>query len=261
MRGLRTIVLSSLFAVACGGASDSPPKPLSSHFDGMYIAAIPVDQQKPAFDGEHTWNIAKAENAKADADLNEATTQLGIARNEQKAAQLTVDSAVSAKKSADTSADTNRINNATKDLHTAEDLKKAADARVSYIDTYRNYMLRYQRYTQENMYWREAEFESAKANLAKQNNIAPKGVSYDAFPKQVDERQKRTQGAKEKAEADKAKVMSSRENWLKIQATADGEAGRASSFWDPMAPKAGTMTGANVAPPPAMGNTAAPSPQ
>ncbi len=50
---------------------------------------------------------------------------------------------------------------------------------------------KYLRYTQENMYWHEAEFESAKSQLAKQNNIAPKGVAFDAYPKQLDERKAR----------------------------------------------------------------------
>ena len=67
------------------------------------------------------------------------------------------------------------------------------------------------------MYWREAQFEQAKAQLAKANNIAPKGVVYDSFPKQLDERQKRTQTAKERAAGDKQKVVSVREDWLKIQ--------------------------------------------
>jgi hypothetical protein len=108
---------------------------------------------------------------------------------------------------------------------------------VKYLEVYGAYLKRYYRYTQENMYWHEAQFEGAKANLAKSNNIAPKGVVYDSFPKQLDERQKRTQSSKEKSEAEKSKVVSARENWLKIQDQADKENGHASVFWDPMAPK------------------------
>ena len=38
------------------------------------------------------------------------------------------------------------------------------------------------RYAQENMYWREAQFEVAKAQIGQENNIAPKGVTYDYVP-------------------------------------------------------------------------------
>ena len=231
---------------ACGGASDEPPKPLSYHFDDMYIAAIPVDQQKGTFDAQHDWAIAKAENAKAEADYNEATLQLGNARNDVKADHLTVDSAISTKKSAEQSADMNKVNNAQRELRTAEDVQKADEARVRYLDTYRNYLRRYWRYAQENMYWHEAQFEAAKAQLAKGNNIAPKNVKYDSFPKQLDERQKRTQSSKDKAERDKQGAVTARDAWLKAQSTADTETGHPKSPWDPMAPKAGPTTAGNV---------------
>src|SRR5438874_1439433 len=124
-----------LFAlVACGGSSDSPPGPLSRHFDDMYIAAIPLDQKQSVVQTQNDWSISKMEQAKADADLNETTTQLTIARNEQKQTHLQVDSAVSQKKAAEASADLNRINNAQKDMHNAEDTQKAAQARVKYLE-------------------------------------------------------------------------------------------------------------------------------
>ncbi|HUJ58124.1 MAG TPA: hypothetical protein VLX92_06520 [Kofleriaceae bacterium] len=223
--------------VACGGSSDSPPGPLARHFDDMYIAAIPIDQKQSVVQSQQDYSVAKMEQAKAEADYNDATTQLQIARNDAQAAHLNVSSAVSSKKSADASGDQNRINDAIKNLHTAEDMAKAADARVRYIDTYRNFLHRYLRYTQENTYYREAQFEGAKAQLAKQNNIQPKGVSYDAFPGQTEERQHRTQAAKERAEHDKQATLGKRDEWLKIQHQADIEAGKPSNFPDPMAPK------------------------
>lgn len=217
----------------------------------MYIAAIPLDQKKAVVDTQQDWSVAKMENAKAEADYNETTTQLTVARNEQSKTKLSVDSAVSQKKSADASADQNRINQSVKDLHNAEDLQKAAVARVKYIQTYRDYLKRYWRYTQENMYFQEARYEQAKGQIAKQNNIAPKGVNYDAFPKQVEERQKRTQSAKEKAEADKVHTLAARDEWMKIQDQANKESGTTTEGWDPMAPKAApaTATAPTAAPP------------
>jgi hypothetical protein len=206
----------------------------------MYIARIPLDQKQSVVQTNNDYSVAKMEAATAEAQFQESDTQLHQAINDSKAAKLQVDSAVSAKKMADQSADTNRVNQAVKDLHTAEDLDKAAAARVKYLQDYRNYLKVYWRYTQENQYWREAQFEQAKGQIAKQNNIAPKGFNYDEYPKQVDARGKRTESAKQKAQKAKEHVLATRDNWIKLQHTADTEAGHQSALWDPMA------TGGNV---------------
>src|SRR4051812_29692539 len=92
---------------ACGGSSDSPPGPLGKHFDDMYIAAIPLDQKQSVVQRQNDWSMAKMENAKAEADVNESDTVLLVVRNDQKAARLAIDSALSNKKYAEASADTN----------------------------------------------------------------------------------------------------------------------------------------------------------
>ena len=239
MRGIGKLVCIIALA-SCGGPSDTPPGPLSRHFDDMYIAAIPLDQKQSVVQTQNDWSIAKMEQAKAEADLNETATQLTIAKNERQQAHLQLSSAMSQKTAAEASADLNRINNAQKDEHAAEDTEKAATARVKYLEAYRQYMARYLRYTQENTYWREAQYESAKAKLAQGNNIAPKNVNYADFPSQLDQRSKRTQSAKEKAEREKAHVAEVRNAWTSAQHQADVETGRTSSLWDPMAPKGGT---------------------
>jgi hypothetical protein len=227
---------------ACGGSSDSPPGPLAKHFDDMYIARIAPAEKPDVQRTQQDWSLARAENAKADADLNELSSELSVVRNDQQAAKLHVDSAVTSKKSADASADTNRINQATKDLHTAEDMAKAADARVKYFEAYGAYLKRVQRHTQEVMYWREAQYELAKAQTGQKNGIAPKGVSYDTFPKQEQERGKRSTSAKEALDSEKGRVMSARDNWLKAQETADRESGRTTPLPDPMAPKSASAS-------------------
>ena len=233
----KILVLAVLAAGACGGAADSPPGPLATHFDDMYIATIAPAQKPTVVQTQQDWSVARMENAKAEADYNESATQLSIAQNDLKAAKLGVDSAVSAKKSAEASADTNRSNNATKDLHNAEDVAKAAEARVKYIEAYRAYLKVALRSAQEGMYWREAQYEVAKAQVGQQNSIAPKGISYDSFPKQEQERQKRASSAKNKLDSEKQRVMSARENWRTAQETADRETGRPGNFPDPLAEK------------------------
>jgi hypothetical protein len=233
---LAIVVLAVADLAACGGASDSPPTPLAMHFDDMYIAAIPPAQKPTVVQTQQDWSVARMENAKAEADLNESLTQLQIAQNDQKAAHLGVDSAVSAKKSAEASADTNRMNQAAKDMHTAEDVAKAADARVKYVEAYRVYLQVAQRHALETMYWREAQYEVAKAQVGQQNNIAPKGIAYDSFPKQEQERQKRASAAKNKLDSEKQRATSARETWRTAQETADRETGRPGNFPDPLAP-------------------------
>lgn len=225
---------------ACGGASDSPPGPLAKHFDDMYLAKIPPAEQPSVVQAQHDWSVARMENATAEANYNESATQLSVAQNDQKAAHLGVDSAVANKKAAEASADTSRINEATKNLHTAEDLAKAADARVKYIEAYRGYLQVAMRHAQETMYWREAQYEVAKAQLAQGNHIAPKDVEFDAFPKQEQDRRKRSDAAKDRLDSERGRVQSARENWMKAQDTADREYGRPANFPDPMAARSGS---------------------
>ena len=203
----------------------------------MYIAAIPLEQKQSIVTAQNDWSLAKMANAKAEADFNESTTQLSIVHNEQKASKLAVDSALSNKKSAEASADTNRMNQATKDLHTAEDLAKAADARVKYFEVYRDYLKVVLRHAQETMYWREAQFELAKAQLGQKSSISPKGLSYDAFPRQEQDRGKRASSAKDRVDSARQRAMSARDGWLKAQETADRENGRATNLPDPLASK------------------------
>ena len=242
MRGLWLLVCISLFVIGCGGPSDEPPKPLSKHFDDMYIARIPLDQKGSIVESQNRWSVAKMENANAEANVQEADGQVHQAVNDHKASKLAVDSALAAKKSADQSADLNRMNSAKQDLRAAEESEKAAAMRVKYFEAWRAYLKRYQRYTLENMYWLEAQYENAKATLAKQNNIAPKGVVYDDFPKQMADREKRTLKSKEKAETEKAKTSSARSAWLNAQTNADKQTGRQGALYDPMAPKEGGPT-------------------
>jgi len=220
---------------ACGGGSDSAPGPLGKHFDDMYIAAIPLDQKQSMVQSQNDWSLAKMQNAKADADVSDATTQLSIVRNDHKAAKLGVESAVASKKAADASADKSRINQATKELHAAEGLAKAAEARIKYFDAYRNYLLKVQRHAQENMYWREAQYENAKAKLGEKNGISPKGVSFEAFSKQEHDRAGRESSARGRVDDARDKAKSARDRWRSAQESADRDNGHSTDLPDPMA--------------------------
>jgi len=222
---------------ACGGSpKDTPPTPLAKHYDDMYIADIDLKMKEKIVTTQNDWAKAKMENAKAESDFNAITTQLSIVRNDHKAAKLKVDSAIANKKSAEASADTNRMNQAQKELRTAELAVKAADARIKYYDAVRNFYKRQWRYAQENMYWREAQYELSKAELGQKNNKAPKGIDYAWFPKQETERSKRTASARDKAETEKGRAGNARDKWIKEQQASDTAAGAPANLPDPMAP-------------------------
>jgi hypothetical protein len=235
----KLIAITLLSAAAACGASDPAPKPLSKRFDDMFIARVPIDQQRAAVEApQSAFQVAKMENATADANTQEAKSALTIVRNEHKASKLAVDSAKSNKKNAESTHDTNRINQAARELNAAELAEKAAAARVKYFEAYVRYTNKASRLTQENMYWRESQFELSKSKLAQKNNIAPKDVQYEWFPTQEAERGKRVVTAKQKADEEKKKALAARDNWLKLQAASDKENGRDSAqLSDPMAPK------------------------
>jgi hypothetical protein len=244
------IGVTVLLAVGCG-SSDSPPKPLERKFDELHVARFTLEQKADIVKARNDWEVSRMENANAEAQIGEINNQVGIVKNEQKAAKLAVDNAVTNKKAADQSADTNRINAATQELRTAELLLRAAEARTKYFEAYRDYLKRLGRYTAENMYWREAQFELSKAKLAQANNIAPKGVQYDWYPKQEAERSKRAQVARDKEQAEKQRAQSAREGWLRAQQEADQASGRPTSLPDPMAaPSPSQPAPTQPAPPP-----------
>lgn len=237
MRALSKILMIGALccAAACGGGDeDSPPGPLSSHFEMKYIIQVDDAQQAPSFEAQKEWNRAQAAEARAKANYDEMTTRLTAARNDRAKAKLEVDTAVSNKKLAETSGDTNKLNVAQKDLRTAELAVKAADARIKYYETYRNWLKISWRNEQEHMYWREAQYELAKAQIAQKNNIAPAGVTFANYPKQEQDRGKRAAASKAKAESGKGKAASAREEWFKAQQTADQASGRPSTYPDPM---------------------------
>lgn len=232
--------LSFLFAViaataACGGG-ESRPGPISKHFDEQYIVEYPMDQKQAVVQTQNDFNVAKMENATAEHRYNEFESQLSVAKNDAKAAKLGVDSAKTNAKAAQTSADQNRINEASKSQHTAELLAKAADARVKYFEAYAAFLDEYRNYTAATMYWREAQYELAKSQLAQKNNKAPKGVNYGDYSKQEGDRSNAAQHWKGKADSARQKALSEESNWKSAQDNADRENGHPSMLPDPMAP-------------------------
>ena len=89
-----------------------------------------------------------------------------------------------------------------------------------YIEAYVRYLRRYVRCTQENMYFREAQYEnSRRRRSASSNNIAPKGVTYDCVP-EADGRSRSTARRRRRSNVRgrrRPRTDTQRDNWLKIQ--------------------------------------------
>ena len=221
--------------VACGGGGgETKAKPLKVRYDDALLVQVSTDQRGAVDAARTAWQKAQDEHRKAEADYNEVNGQMSIVKNDKKSADIKIDNAKSMKKQADGTNDANKMNAAQKELRTAELAKKAAEARVKYYESYRNFLKKHKRFTEEQMYWREAQYELAKSQLGQANAIRPPKVNYAEYGPQESERAKRAEKARDSALSEKSKAASARENWLKVQAEADQHAGARSNHPDPM---------------------------
>jgi len=235
MRTLYCLAFVTVVA-ACGGGGGGSSGPLSRHFDEMFVSGIPVDRRPEMVQAQADWQRARFEASHADTELHDAEVQLQLAKNEVKGAKLKEDSARVEKKSADASADTNKINDAMRALRAAEKFRKAGEVRVKYLEAYRDFLKAELVATQENQYWREAQFELAKAKVAKANNIAPNGFKFDDYARQEQERAHRASASRDKAGRAKQHALDGRSKWLQLQGEADTMIGVRNQLPDPMAP-------------------------
>ena len=204
-RNLMIGILLALAAVGCGGGGASV-KPLKHHFDETNIALVPMENKQPMLKAQQAYFEAKAYVQQAEAQLNEAVTELKVAKNKKKAAALEYKSAKDRKKAADASNDMNKVNAAAKEMRVAELDKRAADYAVEYRASQKKYGKKYLRYTQEDMYSKEAKYELAKARVAKEKNIIPKGFKYENYESQAEKRSEAAQRSKAGADELKGKV-------------------------------------------------------
>lgn len=249
IRSHAVVALSLLgLAASCGGPQDPPPAPLSRRFEDSFLARVPLDQRNAELAAKQEYDRAVLERDKAKADYDESRVALDVAKNERDAARLDEKSAESRAKAAKDSADMTRINESDKEVKAAKAAREAADKRYDYMVAYRNWLKRLMRWTEHNMYWKEAQYELAQAKVAQQNNIQPQGFDPDAYAKQEQDRARRTADYKTKVDRDREAAMAARTKWVAIQREADKLLGKTSEFPDPMAPTQvkGTDTGAGA---------------
>ena len=229
MTGTKLLMLAAFsLALACGGGAAPGPKPLRFHYDEVYIAQLSMAAKASVLNAQNDYQRARAEQMKAKSDLSESKTTLGVAKNQRKQAVLSEQSAGQEKQAADSSGDMTRINSAARDVRVAELSRRAAEGKVSYLKSWRKYLNKLVRYRQEETLHREARYEHEKAKLGQANNIAPKGVRYENFPVQTEERSRRSQRARQKYQQDKQKSDEAKKNWQALVKEAERAKGGSS---------------------------------
>jgi hypothetical protein len=229
IRNALQISLAMTLLLACGGGGATGPTALAHRYDEVHIAQFSLDEKKTVLDAQNEFQRARAEQMKAEAELKESKTLLEVAKNERKQALIAEQSALQEKRAADDSGDMNRINAATRDMHVAELSRRAADDKVAYLKVHRKFLKKLTRYRQEETYHREARYEHEKAKLGQAKNIAPRGVKYESFKGQTDNRSRRAQKAKQDSESYKQKSIAAEKTWKGRMKEADQAKGQSSS--------------------------------
>ena len=231
-RGLVALLLTAI--AGCGGG-EVAPGPLRYTLDDMHLAPVPLAEKQAVIDARQEYDIAQMENAKAMSDMDELNLKLAVARNDLDKAMLDERSAQANKREAQKSADMTKRNNAERGAITAELGRKAADAKIAYVNAQRGYMKQVLRYTLRNMYAKQARFEQAKAKVAQAKNIRPIGFEPANFDQQVKERSEEAQRAKSKADQEMQNAEAKRKEWEKREQEAASARGVATAPTDPAA--------------------------
>lgn len=206
-------VLSTSLFLGCGGGGAQGPTTLRYHYDEVHIAQFSLEEKSTVLSAQNEYQRARAEQMKVESELTEGRTAIKVAQNERKQAMLAEKSAGQEKSAATASGDMNRINRATRDQRAAELERRAADDKVTYLKTHQKYLKKLLRYRQEETYHREARYEYEKAKLGQAKNIAPKGIKYEDYKGQVDERSRRSQKAKLQSEQAKQRSVEAERSW------------------------------------------------
>ena len=210
----------------CGGGGNPGPKPLSFHFDDMYIARVAMEEKQPIIEAQNEYSKAKMERAEAEAGLEDVKTKMSVAKNERQQALLEEKSARAKEKAANDSGDMTRVNNAKRELRSSELLRRAADQKIEALKAKRVYLKRLVRYTIENMYAKEAKFELAKGRVAKKNNVRPRGFKISNYEKQASQRSREAQKSKALAEREKSQFEKEKKKWKSMNSESDKARGK-----------------------------------
>jgi hypothetical protein len=208
----RLFVLTALLA-SCGGGAPSTGGKLRHTLDETHIASVPVEEKTQILEAKNALERARMEQDTHEAQLKDVKTKVDIAKNEEKQAKLALDSAKKEKSEADKSADRTRINNADRQLRTAELGEKAAHLKVEFLRAKKSWLEKAVFTGKVAVYAKEARWELEKAKVASSRNIRPSGFNLADFDKQNRERADKYAGSKKDADGKKNEAEKKRQEW------------------------------------------------
>jgi hypothetical protein len=206
------LAITTLALVACGGG-EMGPSPLSHHLGEEFIARVPLDQRPQQTQSQNDYALAKSEKLAAQDKVNEAETDVKLAKGELDQALIAEKNAKVKLDSANGSGDQTRINAAEHESRAALLERRQADAKLAYMKAKLAFHKKWLRYTDFDVYAKEAKFELEKAKVAKANNINPKGFAYDPFEQQYKQRSEAAQKARAQADNEKGKMLDKEKAW------------------------------------------------
>lgn len=204
-------ILCALVAAACGGASRQVrPTPLRYHFKEQHLAAVPAGDKAEMLKARDEYHRARQENRQAESDR---------ARNEQEieAAERDARKARGKKEAADSAAekpgDWNQVNLAKRDKRVAEVTARAADQKVEMLKARRSWLEARVQFTREYVFAAEADYELAKAKVARAHDIAPPDFAFQAYVDQSELRRRKAEKLKGPADDQKASWLEEKKEY------------------------------------------------
>ena len=173
--------------VGCGGGGYHP-QPLKHHFDEKHIAGVEVSKKEAMLKERASYERARNAHLKAEADLKKQETTLKVVQGERKEADIRKRAADDKRKAAEESEDLNRINPAMREHRVADLQRRAADKKIAAAKAREKQLKAIVVHAATVMYLHESRFEVAKAMVARNNNIAPRGIIFERFETQVKKR-------------------------------------------------------------------------
>jgi hypothetical protein len=193
--------------------------------DDAMIASVSVDAKQSVVQSKSEYDVAVMERAKAQSDLTEIDTQLSVARNDAKQADIGVESAQTEKDAAAKSANVARQSDADAKFHTAQMAKKAADAKVDWLQAKKDGLDKQAFYQEWNVSAREARYNLEKAKVAQANGIRPAGFELGAYETQASARSDGALKAKQDADSAGSRIEDKRRAYESLAKEAGGSSG------------------------------------
>jgi hypothetical protein len=183
-------------AAACGGSG------AKYHVNDNALATASVQEKQGVLAAQQEKEVAKTEQAKAEADLKNIENEVDIAENEYKTAKLQLENAKTTAKMGEQSGDANRKAQGTHDVRVAELGVKSADAKVDWLSKKRKWIKAQRDAADDHYAAADSRLELEKAKLAQQKGIKPSD-DFNVMNFETDNLKKQQKYSESRMDADK----------------------------------------------------------